>query len=40
VITRIVADHVVFAPPLVVNASEVAQIVDATRAAVRAVTGT
>ncbi|MDA0269618.1 MAG: aspartate aminotransferase family protein [Chloroflexi bacterium] len=40
VITRIVADHVVFAPPLVVNASEIGQIVDATRAAVRAVTGT
>ncbi len=39
VITRIVGDHVVFAPPLVVNASEIGQIVDATREAVRAVTG-
>ncbi|MDP2327367.1 MAG: aspartate aminotransferase family protein [Dehalococcoidia bacterium] len=39
VITRVVGDHVVFAPPLVVNASEVGQIVDATRAALRSVTG-
>ncbi|MDO9444200.1 MAG: aspartate aminotransferase family protein, partial [Dehalococcoidia bacterium] len=39
VITRVVGDHVVFAPPLVVNASEIGQIVDATRAAVRSVTG-
>lgn len=40
VITRIVGDHVVFAPPLVVDASEIRQIVDATREAVRVVTGT
>ncbi|MBM3139509.1 MAG: aspartate aminotransferase family protein [Chloroflexi bacterium] len=39
VITRFVGDHVVFAPPLVVNASEVDLIVDALERAVRAVTG-
>ena len=39
VITRIVGDNVLFAPPLVINGSEVDQIVDAASKAVRAVTG-
>ena len=39
VITRFVGDHVVLAPPLVVNAVEVDQIVGAVDAAVTAVTG-
>src|SRR5690606_6637264 len=38
-ITRAIGDHVLFAPPLVVGEAEVDQIVDATAAAVRAVTG-
>ncbi|MCK9485123.1 MAG: aspartate aminotransferase family protein [Dehalococcoidia bacterium] len=38
VITRIVGDSVLFAPPLVIDASEVDQIVDAAAKAVRAVT--
>lgn len=38
VITRIVGDNVLFAPPLVIGASEVDQIVDAAAKAVRAVT--
>ncbi|MPZ99033.1 MAG: aminotransferase class III-fold pyridoxal phosphate-dependent enzyme [Dehalococcoidia bacterium] len=38
VITRFVGDHIVFAPPLVVNEDEVDTILDATRAAVRAAT--
>lgn len=39
VITRIVGDNVLFAPPLSVNASEVDQIAEAAAKAVRAVTG-
>ena len=39
VITRFVGDQIVVAPPLVVNAGEVDQIVDALESAVRAVTG-
>jgi putrescine aminotransferase len=39
VITRIVGDHVLFAPPLVINASEVDTIVETTARAVAAVTG-
>ena len=39
VITRIVGDNVLFAPPLVVNASEVDLIVEAAAKAVRDVTG-
>ncbi len=39
VITRFVGDHLVFAPPLVIDESEVQQIVDAADRAVRAVTG-
>ena len=39
VITRFVGDNLVFAPPLVVNADEVDQIIRATAEAVTAVTG-
>ena len=39
VITRIVGDNVLFAPPLVINASEVDQVVEAASKAVRTVTG-
>ncbi|MEZ4554640.1 MAG: aspartate aminotransferase family protein [Dehalococcoidia bacterium] len=39
VITRFVGDQIVLAPPLVVNAAEVDQIVGAVHSAVRAVTG-
>ncbi len=39
IITRFIGDHVLFAPPLVVSEAEVDQIIDATVAAVRAVTG-
>ena len=39
VITRIVGDNVLFAPPLVINEAEVDQIVAAAKAAVMAVTG-
>jgi adenosylmethionine-8-amino-7-oxononanoate aminotransferase len=39
VVTRFVGDHIVFAPPLVVNESEVDAIVVALDQAVRAVTG-
>jgi putrescine---pyruvate transaminase len=39
VITRIVGDHVLFAPPLVIDASEVDLVVQAAKAAVTAVTG-
>ena len=39
VITRFVGDQIVLAPPLVINAAEVDQIVDAVASAVRAVTG-
>ncbi|TAJ17043.1 MAG: aspartate aminotransferase family protein, partial [Dehalococcoidia bacterium] len=38
-ITRVVGDNVLFAPPLSVNAAEVDQIVASATAAVRAVTG-
>ncbi|MEX1022131.1 MAG: aspartate aminotransferase family protein [Dehalococcoidia bacterium] len=38
VITRIVGDNVLFAPPLCVNGAEVDQIVEAAAAAVRAIT--
>jgi adenosylmethionine-8-amino-7-oxononanoate aminotransferase len=38
VITRFVGDQIVVAPPLVVNAGEVDQIVGALESAVRAVT--
>ncbi|RLT26802.1 MAG: aspartate aminotransferase family protein [Chloroflexi bacterium] len=39
VITRFVGDQIVLAPPLVVNAAEIDQIVEAVSNAVRAVTG-
>ena len=39
VITRFVGDNLVFAPPLIVSASEVDTIVEATATAIRAVTG-
>ena len=39
VITRFVGDSIVLAPPLVINAGEVDQIIGALEAAVRAVTG-
>ncbi|MEI7926362.1 MAG: aminotransferase class III-fold pyridoxal phosphate-dependent enzyme, partial [Chloroflexota bacterium] len=39
VITRFVGDNLVFAPPLIVSASEVDTIVEATANAIHAVTG-
>ena len=39
VITRIVGDNVLFAPPLCINGDEVDQLVDAASKAVRAVCG-
>ena len=39
VITRFVGDHIVLAPPLIINAGEVDQIVGALETAVRAVSG-
>ena len=39
VITRIVGDNVLFAPPLIIDASEVDLIVEAAARAVRDVTG-
>jgi adenosylmethionine-8-amino-7-oxononanoate aminotransferase len=38
VITRIVGDNVLFAPPLCVNADEIDQMLDAVKAAVDSVT--